>query len=90
MREISCIICAYNECDRIKAILQAVDAHPALKEVIVVNDGSTDDTAGLVRAFPDGGLRIERWDALQRSVDCGGIKAVACCIGLLAAMLVSV
>ncbi len=53
MREISCIICAYNEGNRIKAILQAVDAHPALKEIIVVNDGSTDDTAAFVRAYPD-------------------------------------
>ena len=53
MRQISCIICAYNEGNRIKAILQAVNAHPALKEVIVVNDGSTDNTAALVAAYPD-------------------------------------
>jgi glycosyltransferase involved in cell wall biosynthesis len=61
MREISCIICAYNEGDRIKAILEAVDAHPALKEVIVVNDGSTDDTAALVRAHPD--VRVVSYSA---------------------------
>lgn len=53
MRGISCIVCAYNEADRLGTILQAIDAHPALKEVIVVNDGSTDDTVALIDAFPN-------------------------------------
>jgi glycosyltransferase involved in cell wall biosynthesis len=49
---ISCIVCAYNEADRIRHILSAVRGHPALCEVIVVNDGSTDDTAALLEAEP--------------------------------------
>jgi len=49
---ISCVVCAYNEADRIRHILDAVDDHPALAEVIVVNDGSTDQTELLLRRYP--------------------------------------
>ncbi|MGH7024325.1 MAG: glycosyltransferase family 2 protein [Caulobacteraceae bacterium] len=50
--EISCIVCAYNEAERIGAILEAVDRHPALLEVIVVNDWSTDATEALLARYP--------------------------------------
>ena len=49
---ISCVICAYNEADRIRRILDAVDDHPALAEVIVVNDGSSDDTQAILDDYP--------------------------------------
>jgi glycosyltransferase involved in cell wall biosynthesis len=49
---ISCVVCAYNEAARIRHILDAVDRHPALAEVIVVNDGSTDQTELLLRRYP--------------------------------------
>jgi len=48
---ISCIICAYNEAERIGAILDACDRHPALGEVIAVDDGSTDGTAEAIAAY---------------------------------------
>jgi len=53
---ISCIVCAYNEAERIGRILAAVHRHPALSEVIVVNDGSTDGTEAMVAAYP--GVRL--------------------------------
>ena len=52
IKGISCIVCAYNEADRIRNILDVIHCHPALTEVIVVNDGSTDDTEALIRKYP--------------------------------------
>ena len=53
MPGISCIVCAYNEADRIEEVLRTLDGHPALGEVIVVDDGSTDDTRAIIEAHPD-------------------------------------
>ena len=50
-RTISCIICAYNEADRIENILKAVVDHPLLSEIVVVNDGSTDSTKSLLSTY---------------------------------------
>jgi glycosyltransferase involved in cell wall biosynthesis len=49
---ISCIVCAFNEAPRIAAVLDVISNHPLLGEVIVVDDGSTDDTAGVVERYP--------------------------------------
>lgn len=43
---VSCIIPAWNEAERLPAVLAAVVGHPLVAEVIVVDDGSSDDTAG--------------------------------------------
>lgn len=46
---ISCIIPAWNEADRLGAVLDAVIGHPDLIEVIVVDDASSDATARVAR-----------------------------------------
>ncbi|MDR3369774.1 glycosyltransferase [Rhodoferax sp.] len=48
VRRISCVIPAYNEGPRIKAVLDVVAAHPLIDEIIVVDDGSSDDTAAFI------------------------------------------
>jgi len=45
---VACIIPAFNEGARIGAVLDAVVGHPMVDEVIVVDDGSTDQTASVV------------------------------------------
>ena len=49
---ISCIICALNEGPRIGAVLDVATIHPLVTEVIVVDDGSNDDTAQVVARYP--------------------------------------
>ena len=49
--ELSCIIPAYNEAPRIAAVLEAVLAHPLITEVIVVDDGSQDNTAEVAERY---------------------------------------
>jgi glycosyltransferase involved in cell wall biosynthesis len=53
--KLSIVIPAYNEEATIEAIVrrvQAVDLGPVEKEIIVVNDGSTDNTAGVLKGLP--------------------------------------
>ena len=51
MHKVSCVIAAYNEAPRIGGVLRAVTGHPLLNEIIVVDDGSKDNTAGAARTF---------------------------------------
>lgn len=53
MSKVSCIIPAYNEGKRIGAVLQTVCEHPLINEVLVINDCSTDETAGVVKQFKE-------------------------------------
>jgi dolichol-phosphate mannosyltransferase len=62
MKKLSIVIPAYNESAFIGTLLEKfaqVDTRPLgfEKEVLVVNDGSTDDTAVIVRGFESAGVR---------------------------------
>jgi len=59
MQKVSCIIAAYNEHDRIGNVLKVVNDHPLLEEVIVVDDGSKDNTADVVLQFSNVRLIVQ-------------------------------
>jgi polyisoprenyl-phosphate glycosyltransferase len=50
------IVPAFNEADRIEAVLQTIRAAPLSLEIIVINDGSQDETAAVARAVE--GVRV--------------------------------
>jgi glycosyltransferase involved in cell wall biosynthesis len=54
--QFGCIIPAYNEADRIAAVLAPVVASKLFTRVIVVNDGSSDDTEQAAQMFPSTGV----------------------------------
>lgn len=51
-QRVSCVIAAYNEGPRIAHVLRTVIGHPLVHEIIVVDDGSADNTREVVSRFP--------------------------------------
>ncbi|WP_081768682.1 glycosyltransferase [Herbaspirillum sp. RV1423] len=77
-QSISCVICAFNEAPRIAAVLEVVSRHPILHEVIVVDDGSTDGTAEVVKQFPSVKLISSQVNQGKSAAMAAGIAAARC------------
>src|SRR3989338_9641304 len=73
--KISCIIPAYNEGVRIKNVLRAVYKHPLIDEVIVVDDGSKDNTKDIVKEFEGIKLIIQENKGKSQAVAAGVSQA---------------
>ena len=58
MYAITCLIPAHNEAARLSGVLAAVQDHPMIHSVLVVDDGSHDHTAAIARAAGVGVLRL--------------------------------
>lgn len=54
--KVAAILPAYNEQNRVRDVVRSVMRAPSIDEIVVVNDGSTDETAGVVRSIP--GVRL--------------------------------
>lgn len=64
--KVTAVIPAYNEGARIGKVISAVRRAKLVSEIVVVSDGSTDDTADVARSF---GVRVIQ---LERNVGKGG------------------
>lgn len=74
MQKVSCIVCAYNEAERIGAVLDVITRMPELDEILVVDDGSTDGTSAVLGAYPQVTLlqqkcNLGKTQALKRGIE---------------------
>lgn len=59
MPRIGVLIPAYNEADRIDRTIAAVSAMPDIDELVVIDDGSTDETASVAESAGASVIRLE-------------------------------
>lgn len=74
---VSVVIPARNEANHISKTLEALISQDYLKEIVVVNDGSNDETADLCRKF-----KTKVVDTPPREYDAGGMPQLARVINL--------
>jgi glycosyltransferase involved in cell wall biosynthesis len=53
MKKVSAIICAYNEEKTIKEVILSVSEALIVSEIVIVNDGSTDNTKKIIEALKE-------------------------------------
>lgn len=74
MVKVSCIIPAYNEEKRIRNVLEIVAVHPLIDEIIVIDDGSVDETKKIVLGFEKIKLIIHEYNLGKSASLYDGIK----------------
>ncbi|MEO7803352.1 MAG: glycosyltransferase family 2 protein [Actinomycetota bacterium] len=73
-REITAIVAAYNEAERIGSVLEVLCSYPGFAEVIVVDDGSTDGTGPVAAKHGARVIRVEPNRGKGHAMDTG-VKA---------------
>jgi len=58
-RIVSAIVPAFNEAETVVDVIRVLEAHPAIDDIVVVDDGSTDQTAELARETSATVVRFE-------------------------------
>lgn len=56
-KDVTAVIPAYNEAERLPGVLDVMVGYPGFHEIIVVDDGSTDDTYNIARKY---GVKVLR------------------------------
>lgn len=67
--KVTAIVPCYNEAPRIERVLEALTTYPFFTEIIVVDDGSTDDTKEVLKKFPIQILKNEANHGKGYSID---------------------
>src|SRR5689334_7775849 len=62
---LSALIPVYNEVDTLEKIIELLEKVPVVRQIIVVDDGSTDDTPWVLRRLADAGRVVAHF--LQRN-----------------------
>ncbi len=70
-RRVTAVVAAYNEADRIHNVLEVLCSFPGFSQVVVVDDGSSDDTRLAAASFPVVYLRVDPNQGKGHALDVG-------------------